>query len=54
MGGVRSRNIDQRGYSGLAGMSERAREIGWNRSIRSRPGQGTRIRVAGNPSGGPA
>jgi len=45
--------FDQRGHLGLAGMSERAREIGWNLSVVSRPGQGTLIRMAGNPSGGP-
>jgi signal transduction histidine kinase len=36
---------NQRGHLGLAGMSERAREIGWNLSIQSRPGQGTRVLV---------
>ncbi len=30
---------------GLAGMAERAREIGWALEIESHPGQGTRIRV---------
>jgi signal transduction histidine kinase len=33
-----------RGY-GLAGMAERAAEIGWELQIRSHPGQGTCIRV---------
>lgn len=42
----------QRGHLGLAGMAERAREIGWNLSIDSRPGSGTRIRVEEIPSGG--
>ena len=46
--------LDQRGHLGLAGMSERAREIGWNLSVLSRPGQGTHIRVTGDPSGGAA
>ncbi|MGE5221145.1 MAG: sensor histidine kinase [Omnitrophica WOR_2 bacterium] len=30
---------------GLAGMADRAREIGWDLQIESQPGQGTRIRV---------
>ena len=38
--------MDQRGHLGLAGMTERAREIGWSLSIQSHRGQGTRIRVA--------
>jgi len=42
----------QRGHLGLAGMAERAREIGWSLSIESRPGCGTRIRVEENPPGG--
>jgi len=45
--------LDQRGHLGLAGMFERAREIGWHLSVVSRPGQGTHIHVAENPSGGP-
>ncbi|HEX5941687.1 MAG TPA: sensor histidine kinase [Anaerolineales bacterium] len=44
--------VDQRGHLGLTGISERAREIGWSLSIWSRPGQGTRISVTENPSGG--
>lgn len=44
--------LDQRGHLGLAGMAERAAEIGWNLSIESRPGRGTRIRVEENPPGG--
>ena len=35
----------QRGHLGLAGMFERACELGWALSIESRPGCGTRIRV---------
>ena len=35
----------QRGHLGLAGMSERAREIGWSLSVKSSPRQGTRISV---------
>jgi signal transduction histidine kinase len=42
----------QRGHLGLAGMAERAREIGWSLSIESRPGCGTRVRVEENPPGG--
>jgi signal transduction histidine kinase len=45
--------LDQRGHLGLAGMVERAREIGWRFSIESRPGKGTRILVTENLSGGP-
>ncbi|MCK6539418.1 MAG: sensor histidine kinase [Anaerolineales bacterium] len=37
-----------RGHLGLAGMSERAREIGWNLSVESNPRQGTRILVRRN------
>ena len=44
--------LSQRGHLGLAAMSEQAREIGWGLSIESRRGQGTRIRVMENPSGG--
>jgi signal transduction histidine kinase len=35
----------QRGHLGLAGMSERAREIGWTLAVESKPGQGTSVRV---------
>jgi signal transduction histidine kinase len=45
-------NLNQRGHLGLAGMSERAREIGWNLSVESRRGQGTRIHVTENQLGG--
>jgi len=45
--------MEQRGHLGLAGMVERAREIGWNLSVLSRPGQGTCILVTENPCGGP-
>lgn len=45
--------LDQRGHLGLAGMVERAREIGWSFAVVSRPGQGTRISARGNPSGDP-
>jgi len=44
--------LGQRGHLGLAGMAERAREIGWSLSIESRPGCGTRMRVEENPPGG--
>ena len=33
------------GHLGLAGMAERAREIGWEFHLYARPGSGTRIRV---------
>jgi signal transduction histidine kinase len=46
--------LGQRGHLGLAGMAERAGEIGWSLSIESRPGCGTRIRVEENPPGGAA
>ena len=45
---------NQPGHLGLAGMSERACEIGWRLSVESRRGQGTRIRVAEIQAGGPA
>ena len=41
----------QRGHLGLAGMSERAREIGWNFSVESSPLQGTRIIVTLDQAG---
>ncbi len=44
--------MQQRGHLGLAGMAERAHEIGWRLAVESRRGQGTRIRVTENPSGG--
>jgi len=46
--------LNQRGHLGLAGMSERAGEIGWSLSVESRRAQGTRIRVTGNPPRGSA
>jgi signal transduction histidine kinase len=42
----------QHGHLGLAGMVERARELGWSLSIESEPGRGTRVRVEENPPGG--
>jgi signal transduction histidine kinase len=39
---------NQPGHLGLAGMSERAREIGWRFSVESQPGQGTRIHLVEN------
>jgi signal transduction histidine kinase len=41
----------QRGHLGLDGMHERAHEIGWNLSVQSQPGQGTRILVTEKPCG---
>jgi signal transduction histidine kinase len=35
---------------GLAGMAERASEIGWKLEIKSRPGHGTQIRVEEKPA----
>jgi signal transduction histidine kinase len=45
--------FDQRGHLGLASIFEQAREIGGSVSVRSRPGQGTCIRVTKNLPGGP-
>ena len=45
---------EQQDHLGMVGMTERAREIGWNLCVESQPGQGTRIRVSQNPSRGPA
>ncbi len=42
---------NQRGHLGLAGMSERAREIGWKLSVESKKDQGTRILVTQNQAG---
>jgi signal transduction histidine kinase len=39
------------GRLGLAGMRERAAEIGWTLRVESAPGSGTRIRVAKDPGG---
>jgi signal transduction histidine kinase len=44
--------MSQRGHLGLAGMAERARELGWSLSIESEPGRGTRVRVEENRPGG--
>jgi signal transduction histidine kinase len=43
--------LQQSGHLGLAGMRERAHEIGWNLSVLSRPGQGTRILATENQPG---
>jgi signal transduction histidine kinase len=43
---------NQRGHLGLAGMSERAREIGWTLSVESEKGRGTKISVTQNQDGG--
>ena len=42
---------DQRGHLGLAGMSERAREMGWTLVVKSQPSRGTCVRVS-EPSTG--
>lgn len=42
----------QRGHLGLAGMSERAREIGWMLSVESEKGRGTRILLTQDQAGG--
>jgi signal transduction histidine kinase len=42
----------QRGHLGLAGMSERTREIGWRLSVESEKGRGTRILVTQDQAGG--
>lgn len=43
---------DQRGHLGLAGMAERAREVGWTLSVESEKERGTRILVMQNQTGG--
>ncbi len=44
--------LGEHGHLGLAGMAERARELGWSLSIESEPGRGTRVRVEESPPGG--
>jgi signal transduction histidine kinase len=44
---------NQPGHLGLAGMSERAREIGWSLTVHSQLGRGTRIRLIEEQPGGP-
>lgn len=46
------RVMERSGHLGLTGMQEHAHEIGWNLSVLSRPGQGTRILVTENSHGG--
>jgi signal transduction histidine kinase len=43
--------FSQRGHLGLAGMAERAREVGWTLTVESQLGSGTRILVEENPQG---
>lgn len=40
----------QPGHLGLAGMFERACELGWELSVESHPGRGTRIRILEGPA----
>jgi signal transduction histidine kinase len=42
--------LDQPGHLGLTSMAERASEIGWDLSVESQPGRGTRIRAT-RPAG---
>lgn len=42
----------EQGHLGLAGMAERARELGWGLTVRSQTGRGTRIRVEEHAVGG--
>jgi hypothetical protein len=42
----------ERGHLGLAGMAERARDLGWHLTVESQPGRGTRLRVAEDAAGG--
>jgi len=42
----------ERGHLGLAGMAERARDLGWRLTIESQPGRGTCIRVTEDAMGG--
>jgi signal transduction histidine kinase len=44
--------LNQRGHLGLTSMFERAQEIGWDLTVLSQPGQGTRVLVTEKPSGG--
>ena len=44
--------LRQGDHLGLAGMGERARELGWNLTIESYPGSGTRVQVEENPPEG--
>jgi signal transduction histidine kinase len=41
----RDQLVPQLNHMGLAGMEERARELGWQLQIDSQPGRGTRVRV---------
>ena len=47
-------SASERGHLGLAGMAERARDVGWRLTIESQPGRGTCIRVAEDAAGGGA
>jgi signal transduction histidine kinase len=41
----KDRLVPQLNHMGLAGMEERARELGWQLQVDSQPGRGTRVRV---------
>jgi signal transduction histidine kinase len=43
--GFNIENLEKFGGFGLTGMAGRANEIGWDLEIKSRPGEGTHIRV---------
>ena len=50
--GFDPQQVPSQGRMGLAGMRERAAEIGWYLQMESKPGAGTRIRVAQRLEGG--
>lgn len=50
--GFAAQAVPPRGHLGLAGMAERAREIGWRLQVATQPGQGTAVRVTREQPGG--
>lgn len=46
--------VREGGHLGLAGMAERARDLGWHLTVESQPGRGTRIRAVERALGGVA